>query len=168
MDETELIITILTILSTFTATFLGVIFAFELERHREANARRERLGGALRMIRDEIERNVALCKQIQNELSQRQDYVQYYNLKTTTWESVSSALVDLKSPELVKQIATEYYEYEHLKRRIDARFEFFKTPTPFSDSFAKITGSVITGVMKLQTSGNNLLAEIDKQLKQLK
>jgi hypothetical protein len=122
MDQTELAITIF---ATFLPTFLGVILAFELERYRDARARRERLVGALRMIRDEIVRNVALCKQIESELSlYGQEYVQYYNLKTTTWESVSSALVDLKSPELAKLIATEYYEYEHLKRRIDARFRF--------------------------------------------
>jgi len=165
MDQTGLVITIL---ATSVPTFLGVIFAFELERHRESNARRERLVGALRMIKDEIERNVALCKQIESEFSKYgQDYVQYYNLKTTTWESVSSALVDLNSPELAKQIATEYYEYEHLKRRIDARFDFFKTPTPFSDSFAKITGSVVTGVRSMQASANNLLEAIEKRLKEL-
>jgi hypothetical protein len=165
MDQTELAITIL---STFLATFLGVIFAFELERYRDAHARKERLVGALRMIRDEIEKNVALCKQIENELSlYGQDYVQFYNVKTTTWESVSSALVDLKPPELAKQIATEYYEYEHLKRKIDARFEFFRTPTPFADSFAKMTSAVVTGVRDMQKSGSNLLIVIDKQLKEL-
>ena len=170
MDQTELVITIAV---TSLLTFFGVIFAFELERWREGNARMERLVGALQMIRDEIERNVALCKQIENELSQHGPaLVQFYNLKTTTWESVASALVDLKSSELAKLISTEYYEYEHLKRRIDARFEFFKTGDQSnvlqSKAFEKITRSVMMGVKNLQISGKNVLDAIDKQLDELK
>lgn len=94
---------------------------FELER--DTQARNERLVGALQIIRDEIERNISLCKQIHEELSSNGAFVQYYNLRTTIWQTVSSALVDLKSPDLSKQIANEYFDYEHLKRRIDARFE---------------------------------------------
>jgi hypothetical protein len=125
------------------------------------------------MIRDEIERNVSVCKQIHEELSLHgNQWVQYYNLKSTTWQAVSSALVDLKSPTLTKQIATEYFEYEHLKRRIDARFEFFKTGDPSnvlqSKAFEAITGSVMIGVKALQISGKNALDAIDKQLNELK
>ncbi len=170
MDESTL--AGLSIITGFLATFLGVILGFELERYRDAQARKERLMGALQMMRDEIERNISLCNQIHDELSANGAFVQYYNLKTTTWQAVSSALIDLKSPDLAKQIANEYFDYEHLKRRIDARFEFFKSGDPSnvlqSKAFAVLTGSVMIGVKSLQVSGKNVLDAIDKQLTELK
>jgi hypothetical protein len=170
MDESAL--AALSIIAGFLATLLGVIVGFELERRRDTQARNERLVGALQMIRDEIERNVSLCKQIHKELSSNGAFVQYYNLKTTIWQAVSSALVDLKSPDLAKKIANEYFDYEHLKRRIDARFEFFKSGDPSnvlqSKAFEAITSSVMMGVKTLQISGKNVLDAIDKQLNELK
>jgi len=170
MDETTLVA--LSISAGFAATLLGVVAGFELERLRDTQAQKERLVGALQMIRDEIDRNVSLCRQIQEELSKNPTFVQYYNLKTTTWQAVSSALVDLNSPDLVKQIANEYFDYEHMKRRIDARFEFFKSSGSFNkvqnNAFAAITGSVMKSVELLQTSGKNVLESIDKQLHELK
>jgi hypothetical protein len=170
MDESTL--AALSIVAGFSATLLGVIIGFELERHRDTQARKERLVGALQMIRDEIDRNVSLCKQIHEELSSNPGFIQYYTLKTTIWQAVSSALVDLKSPNLTKQIANEYFDYEHLKRRIDARFEFFKSGYPSnvmqSKAFEAVTGSVIVGVKTLQISGKNVLESIDKQLNELK
>lgn len=170
MDESTL--AAVSIIAGFLATLLGVVIGFELERCRDNQARKERLVGALQMIRDEIERNVSLCKQIHDELSKNPAFVQYYNLKTTTWQAVSSALVDLNSPDLVKQIANEYFDYDWLKRRMDARFGFFKSGGSSniiqSNAFAAITGSVMTGVKSLQISGKNVLEQIDKQLNELK
>lgn len=156
----------------FLATFFGVILGFELERRRDSKNRKERLVGALEMIKDEIERNIGLCEQIQNELTKDPGFVQYYLLKTTTWTSVASVLVDLKSPKLAKQIASEYFDYEHLNRRINARFEFFKTGDPsnviHARAFANITGSVIVGVKDLQVSSKNVVNAIKTQLDQMK
>jgi hypothetical protein len=153
----------------FLATFVGVVFAFELERYRERIARRERLLGALRMIRDEIHRNFLLCDQIWKELSANLDHVQYYNLKTTTWDAVSSALVDLGDPELVKQIATEYYEYDHMKRKIDARFEFFKgiAHPSTSGSFSQLSNAVMITAHNLLISSAKVRTAIDQKLVQL-
>lgn len=151
---------------------LWVILGFELERRRDSKNRKERLVGALEMIKDEIERNIGLCEQIQNELTKDPGFVQYYLLKTTTWTSVASVLVDLKSPKLAKQIASEYFDYEHLNRRINARFEFFKTGDPsnviHARAFANITGSVIVGVKDLQVSSKNVVNAIKTQLDQMK
>jgi hypothetical protein len=152
----------------FVATFGGVVVAFELERYRENTARRVRLVGALRMIRDQVERNVGLCKQIKDELSQHgTNFVQYYNLKTDVWQAVLPSLVDLRSPELGKQIATEYYEYDHMRRKIDARFEVFKQATAMPESFGVLSNAVLTGANSLQISGNNLLKAIDRRLSEL-
>ena len=159
---------------TILATLLGVFAAFRLERWREERSRRERLIGALEMTRDEIEKNTNLCKQILDEISASREWVQYYNLKTTTWEDVSPALVDLKSPELSKKIASQYYEYIHMNRKLDARFDLWKTepqaiagPGDWDRKFSNLTDAVSEGAKSLCDSGP-LLADIESAIKDLR
>lgn len=126
--------------------------------------------GALRIIRDQVERNVAICKQIKDELSLHGlNYVQYYSLKTDVWQSVLPALVDLRSPELAKQIGTEYYEYDHMRRKVDARFEISRegSLSVKPDSFEALSGAVFTSANSLQISGTKLLQAIDRKLADL-
>jgi len=152
------------------ATFGGVVLGFELERRREEKRRKERLFGGLQMIKDEVKKNVDLCAQIENDFATHGcSYVQYYSLKTTTWEAVSGVLVDLRSPELTRQIASEYYEYDHMKRKIDARFDLFKSgmPTPKLTTFANLTKAVEDGARSLKESGERLLQDMDNGIKAL-
>jgi hypothetical protein len=160
--------TLIAFATAAAATALGVFFAFTLDRRRERASRKERLIGALQMIRDEVERNLGECKHIQDDFAKYgPKYVQYYNLKTTTWEAVSPALVDLKSPELTKKIANEYYQYYHENRKLDARFDLFKFGTSQSP-FAALTNAVLLGAQTLSTSGGELLDAINKETRNLR
>jgi hypothetical protein len=157
------------IILSFLATLLGVILAFRLERWREEKSRKERLIGALEMIRDEIEGNVNLCRQILQEFVDRgPSWIQYYNLKTTTWEGVSSVIVDLKDSNLSKKIANQYYQYYHMNRKIDARFDFFKFVGTSDTRFSNLTTAVSEGAKSLLDDGERLIPEIEKRISGLR
>lgn len=159
----------ITVALEFSATFLGVLIAFRLEGWRQGKSREERLIGALEMIKDEVEKNVSLCIQILDELAKNgPSFVQYYNLKTTTWESVSSALVDLKDSDLSKKIADQYYEYYHMNRKMDARFDLFKDIVAAEFQFNALTTAVSQGATKLRDDGGRLVREIETRISSLR
>jgi hypothetical protein len=164
----------------FLATLIGVLLAFELERWREEKSRKERVIGALEMIKDEVEKNITLCRQIDQDFTDPRrglHYVQYYTLKTTTWEAVSPALVDLKSHDLSVRIQSEYYEYDHMKRKIDARLDIWKQwealggkpPSHgMEELFSDLTQAVWDGTRTLQKSGETTKKQIEAELGRLR
>lgn len=153
----------------FLATLLGVLLAFQLERWREGKSRKERLIGALEMIKDEVEKNVSLCNQILKEFANKgPSWIQYYNLKTTTWESVSSTLVDLKDSDLSKKIAGQYYEYYHMNRKIDARFDLFKFIGAGGVRLKALTNAVSQGATDLRDDSERLAREIETKISSLR
>jgi hypothetical protein len=150
-----------------------VVFAFELERRRETRRRSERHVGALEMIGDEIKKNVELCNQIKNDFEiAGMGYQQYHTITRSTWEAVSDALYDLEDRKLTQRIAIQYYEYDHMQRKMDTRLNLWSMislDNPLTEmKYEVISPAVKEGAESLAASGSKLLEEINEAIKNLR
>lgn len=157
----------------FASTFFGVVFAFELERRRETRGRSERHVGALEMMRDEIQKNTDLCNQILGDFEREgMGFQQYYTLTRSAWEAVSGALYDLKDRRLTQRIAMQYYEYDHMQRKMDTRLNLWSATSldnPLTEiKYEVISPAVKTGAETIATSGSELLRDINEAIKNLR
>ena len=98
-------------------------------RQKRAEAEKTRLHqlAVLRAIKDEIEQNQSLIDELEGEL--KPDVVLTYTLRTDLWHAVSRDVVGaVSSEELIQDLSQLYFQYEHLRRKLDAQFEIGMRP----------------------------------------
>ena len=77
------------------------------------------------MLIQEVTHDKELLRQIQDNVSE--GMIIYYTLDTDIWPSISREAIEaMSSSEVISKISSLYYEYEHLKRKIDAQFRMFQ------------------------------------------
>ena len=111
-------------LSTLIGLLIGIPIALWVDRRITSTRSSTESKKTLEALRDEIDRNIVLLKQIDREL--RVDTVIYYNLQLSSWKTVSvDKLSDDIDTILIRKISRIYYEFEHFSRKIDTQFEMY-------------------------------------------
>jgi hypothetical protein len=120
--------------TALVAVTLGIPAGLWLNRQLESRMKRaegarvrEHQLAVLRAIEDEIEHNQSLIDELEGEL--KQNVVPTYALRTDLWHAVSRDVVAaVSSEELIKGLSRLYFQYEHLRRKLDAQFEIGMRP----------------------------------------
>lgn len=125
------------------------------------------------MIRDEIQKNTDLCNQILGDFEREgMGYQQYYTLTRSTWEAVSDALYDLKDHKLTQRIAMQYYEYDHMQRKMDTRLNLWSAislDNPLTEmKYEVVSPAVKRGAETIAASGSERLRDINEAIKNLR
>ncbi|MBC7113350.1 MAG: hypothetical protein H5T34_04955 [Candidatus Methanomethyliales bacterium] len=163
------------IIASFIATLLGVLLgipsALWIDRKIKLCNERERAIAVLSALKEEINHNVSLLKQIQKELSSSS--VIFYNLDLNTWRATS--LEDFETiidHDVICRIFRLYYEYEHLSRKIDVQFHMHYSPTRALQGYLKerevIVNAILVHAAVLEKESEQLLNKIDEELKRMK
>lgn len=162
------------IVATFAATLLGIVLgipiAFWIDRKRKEQKQRESAVAVLTALKEEINRDINLLKQIQNEL--KPDTIIYYNLDINTWRATSlQEFEDIISNDLLRDICRIYYEYEHLNRKIDMQFSMHYSAVRVTEIYpaerTRIVASILEHVAKCEKESEELIGKINVQLLQL-
>ena len=120
--------------TALVAVTLGIPAGLWLNRQLESRMKqserervREHQLAVLRAIKDEVEQNQSLIDELEGEL--KQDVVPTYGLRTDLWHAVSRDVVGaVSSEELIQGLSRLYFQYEHLRRKLDAQFEIGMRP----------------------------------------
>jgi len=119
-------------LATLIGVAAGVPLALWINRRIEAGRLREDARArvnrrilVLEVLIQEVTHDKELLRQIQDNVSE--GMIIYYTLDTDIWPSISREAIEaMSSSEVISKISSLYYEYEHLKRKIDAQFRMFQ------------------------------------------
>lgn len=163
---------VISFLATLFGVLLGIPVALYLDRRTRRSHERERARGLLLALKEEINRNVNLLKQIQNEL--KPNSIIYYNIDTNTWAKMTS-LEDFEltiDSKLLRHIYRVYYEYGHLNRKIDTQFSMHYSVVRAMKEYLQerqiIVNAILEHASKLETESNQLVKEMDEELARLK
>jgi len=74
----------------------------------------------------------------------------------------------LRDSDLSKKIASQYYEYYHMNRKMDSRLSFFKDIGTADFQFKALTTAVSGGANSLLIDGERLISEIDRKISSLR
>jgi hypothetical protein len=162
------------ILFNFLATLFGVLIgipiALWVDRKAREHAQREKAKAILSAIKEEINHNVELLKQIQNEL--KPDVLITYNLDMNTWKATSlQEFEGIISHELLRKIFRIYYEFEHMSRKIDTQFNMHYSVVRATNAYLQerknIVDSILSHALILEKEGEELIKEIEGELNKL-
>jgi len=162
---------------TLVGAFIGVSGAFAIQSHfmkkslkLRGEEEKKRRRYFLEILKNEIEHNVDLLKQIQKEY-QNPNWVGYYNLDTTNKQAVWAELVKMEeNAQFVNNLSRTYYEYEHINRKID--FQLNSAMFSIRDQrianlrFAVVQG-IVLHVSSLLKGSVDRLNEIEEKLSSL-
>jgi hypothetical protein len=85
-----------------------------------------------------------LLNQLEGEIKSNQ--VPFYTLDTDTWGFLGGELAQIVSPETVlTRTSRLYFEFDHMKRKMDALFELFANPLMGASSVWKQRYSALSG-----------------------
>jgi hypothetical protein len=101
--------------------------AEEFQRRREEKQAKERRIWLLKALQEEVEHNLKLLNQLEGELKSNQ--VPFYSLDTDMWEVLGSQVAqDISSEKILTSASRLYFEFDHMKRKIDALFQLVVNP----------------------------------------
>ena len=160
----------------FVATLFGVLIgiptAFWLDRRITASHEKEKAKTVLTALKAEIKHNLELLKQMQREFTMAPVVILYYNMDMNTWRGTS--LEDFEGiikHEILRQIFTIYYEYEHLSRKIDAQFSMHYGVVRAMDIYLeerkRIVRAILVHASQLEKATEQLTSGIEGELKRL-
>lgn len=155
----------------FLATLFGVLVAFWLDRRIMASHEKDKAKAVLTALKAEINHNLELLKQMQREFESGPVMI-YYNMDMNTWRGTSLENFEgIIKHELLRQIFTIYYEYEHLSRKIDVQFSMHYSVVRAMDIYQQerqqIVGAILAIAPRLEEASEQLIKEIDNELKRL-
>jgi hypothetical protein len=162
------------ILFNFLATLFGVLIgipaALWIDRKTRESTQREKAEAVLSALKEEINHNVDLLKQIQEEL--KPDTMITCNLDMNTWRVTSlQEFEGIISHELLRKIFRIYYEFEHMSRKIDAQFNMHysvvRATNVYLQEREKIVDSILSHASILEKEGKELVKEVEAELKKL-
>jgi len=154
------------LLSTLIGVLIGIPVALWIDRLTSASHQREDAKRILTALRDELQHNQNLLKQMQGEL--KTDVI-FYNLDLSAWQATTSkGLESIRNYELVRQISDLYYEFQHMSRKIDVQFQMHYSSLLSYSNFEKIraslVGPIIAHASQLEGTTSKVIAEIRKEL----
>ena len=162
------------ILLRFLAPLFGVLFgipfAFWIDRKTRERSKRERAIAILSALKEEINHNRGLLKQIQNELTPKS--MIYYNMDMNTWRATSlEEFEGIILHELLRHIYRIYYEYEHISRKIDTQFNMHysvvRATKVYPQERQAIVGAILTHAAPLEKESEQLIKEMETELTRL-
>ncbi len=159
---------------TFIATLFGILIgipvALWIDRKTRISSQREKAIAVLSALKEEINHNVALLRQIQTEL--KPNSVIYYNMDMNTWRAASlEEFEDVIFNEVLRKIFRIYYEYEHMSRKIDTQFNMHYSIVRSMDTYLQerkqIVGAILVHATTLEKESEQLINEIENELTRL-
>ncbi len=122
--------------------------AGESQRRQEEERARQRRLWLLKALQEEVGHNLELLNQLEGELKSNQ--VPFYSLDTDMWGFIGGQVAQVISSEKILTRASRlYFEFDHMKRKIDALFQLFANPmmtatTAWKQRFSTLSGSILT------------------------
>lgn len=165
---------IVDIIIRFLAPLLGVLFgvpfAFWIDRKTRERSKRERAITVLSALKEEINHNIGLLKQIQAQLTPKS--MIFYNMDMNTWKATSlEEFEGIISHKLLRHIYRIYYEYEHMSRKIDTQFNMHYSVVRATKTYPQerqtIIGAILTHAKPLEKESEQLIEEMETELKRL-
>ena len=158
------------VLATLIGVIVGIPIAFLIDRRIRERRQNEDSFSILSALKDEISHNIGLLEQMQKELPTT---VIFYNLDLSVWEATSSKMLDtIRNKELVRQISSVYYEYQHLSRKVDVQFHMHYSSMLALTGYGTVRQSIVQPIIDhasiLTKRSNELLIAIEKELSKLK
>ena len=142
------------VVATVTGVALGIPLglwlnrrASELQRRQAEERTKQRRLWLLKALQEEVEHNQALLNQLEGEL--KSSKVPFYSLDTDMWEFVGGQVAEaISSEEILTRASRLYFEFDHMKRKIDALFQLFANPVMGASSlwqqrFTALSGSIL-------------------------
>jgi uncharacterized protein YacL (UPF0231 family) len=118
--------------------------ASEFQRRQEEKRASQRKLAVLEALQEEVRHNLELLNQLEGEIKSNQ--VPFYTLDTDTWGFLGGELAQIVSPETVlTRTSRLYFEFDHMKRKMDALFELFANPLMGASSVWKQRYSALSG-----------------------
>jgi hypothetical protein len=143
----------------------------KLQRQQEEARAKERRLRLLKALQKEVEHDQELLNQLEGELNKGD--IPLYSLDTDMWESVGGQVAEaVSSEQILTRTSRLYFEFDHMKRKIDALFQLYANPT-MSDSalwkqrFNALKGSMLLHLPSVKESCEEVLNllkdEVEKQ-----
>ena len=155
---------------------LGIPFGLWLNRrteklqHRQEEERaRQRALSLLKALQEEVRHDLDLLNQLAGEL--KNSKVPFYSLDTDMWEFVGGQVAEVISSDVIlSPISRLYFEFDHLKRKIDALFRLYADPLMISsdvwaDRYTTLSGSILAQLPPTKQLCENVLALLNDEVK---
>jgi hypothetical protein len=131
------------LVATVTGIALGIPLGLwlnrstnKLQRQQEEARAKERRLRLLKALQKEVEHDQELLNQLESEL--KSSKVPLYSLDIDMWEFVGGQVAEtISSEELLTHTSRLYFEFDHMKRKIDALFQLFANPVMGASSLWK-------------------------------
>lgn len=161
---------IIRFLAPLFGVLFGIPFAFWIDRKIREGSKRERAIAVLSALKEEINHNTGLLKQIQNQL--KPNSMIYYNMDMNTWKATSlEEFEGIISHELLRHIYRIYYEYEHMSRKINTQFDMHYSVVRAMNTYLKerqkIVGAILKHAEPLEKESEQLIKEMETELTRL-
>jgi len=161
---------LLNFLATLFGVLIGIPVALWIDRKIRESVQREKAEAVLSALKEEINHNVNLLKQIREEL--KPDTMITYNLDMNTWRVASlQEFEGIISHELLRKIFRIYYEFEHMSRKIDTQFNMHYSVVRATNIYLqerkKIVDSILSRASTLEKESEELVKEIEAELRKL-
>ena len=120
--------------------------AGKLQRQQEEARTKQRGLWLLKALQEEVEHNQELLSQLEGELKKGE--VPLYSLDTDMWEFVGGQVAEsISSEKILTRASRLYFEFDHMKRKIDALFQLFANPMMGASSLWKQRFTALSGSM---------------------
>jgi hypothetical protein len=101
--------------------------AERLQRRREERQAKARRLWLLKALQEEVAHNLELLNQLEGEL--KNNWVPLYSLDTDMWGFLGGQVAqDISLEKILASASRLYFEFDHMKRKIDALFQLFANP----------------------------------------
>jgi len=120
--------------------------ASELQRRQEEKRIKQRRLWLLKALQEEVEHDQELLGQLESEL--KKGGVPLYSLDTDMWEFVGGQVAEaISSEKILTRASRLYFEFDHMKRKIDALFQLWANPLMGASSAWKQRFTALSGSM---------------------
>ena len=123
--------------------------AGEYQRHREEQQARQRKVAVLKALQEEVTHNLHLLNQMEDQLNK--GGMPFYSLDTDMWMLLGGEVAQaVASEDMLTRVSRLYFEFEHIKRKLDAVFRNYADP----DVAARGLGTERTAELRAATLGH--------------
>jgi|SRR5208282_454387 len=107
----------------FIAVFVGVFFAFELDRYRERESEKGKTIEFLILVKEELEANAKTLKDLCDKLTNMQ-FIPFYGLRRLAWVALAERIALLTNRKLRSDIIQAYSKFDMYERTLNRYIEF--------------------------------------------
>jgi len=155
--------------ATLIGVLIGIPVALWVDRLTSSSHQRAQAKRILTAISDELTHNLGLLKQMRNEL---QKNVIFYNLDLSAWLATTSrGLESLRNYDLVRQVSSLYYEFQHLSRKVDVQFQMhystLLTSPNYNEIRSSLVGPIVAHAAQLEKTTSEVMLIVKKELEDL-